>query len=140
MIYCFLIFQEEQKFPYALGIAFAVQVFLIALLAVSNLANEPYLTTGIGELIFYIVAILELTFVMFAIYLDFERVECRLSRRQTHLALVYYRGTRCANFYRDLRRELSGRWWVHGECNGSEHHCVCNGVAYPWNVVSSAAV
>jgi len=68
MIYCFLIFQEEQKFPYALGIAFAVQVFLIALLAVSNLANEPYLTTGIGELIFYIVAILELTFVMFAIY------------------------------------------------------------------------
>ena len=68
MIYCFLIFQEEQKFPYTLGIAFAAQVFLHALLAVSSLANEPYLTTGIGELIFYIEAILQLTFVMFAIY------------------------------------------------------------------------
>ncbi|MGE4630798.1 MAG: hypothetical protein AAEC86_10175, partial [Pseudohongiellaceae bacterium] len=68
MIYCFLIFQEEQKFPYTLGIAFAAQIFLSALLPLSGLFSDPYLPAGSGIYISYSQAILQLIFVMFAIY------------------------------------------------------------------------
>ena len=68
MIYCFLIFQEEQKFPYTLGIAFAAQIFLSALLPLSGLFSDPFLPVGSGIYISYSQAILQLIFVIFAIY------------------------------------------------------------------------
>ena len=68
MIYCFLIFQEEQKFPYNLGIAFAAQIFLSALLPLSGLFSDPFLPVGSWIYISYSQAILQLIFVIFAIY------------------------------------------------------------------------
>ena len=68
MIYCFLIFQEEQKFPYTLGIAFASQIFLIALLPLSGLFSDPFLPVGSWIYISYSQAILQLIFVILAIY------------------------------------------------------------------------
>ena len=68
MIYCFLIFQEEQKFPYTLGIAFAAQIFLSALLPLSGLFSDPFLPVGSWIYISYSQAILQLIFVIFAIY------------------------------------------------------------------------
>ena len=68
MIYCFLIFQEEQKFPYTLGIAFAAQIFLSALLPLSGLFSDPFLPVGSGIYISYSQAILQLIFVILAIY------------------------------------------------------------------------
>ena len=68
MIYCFLIFQEEQKFPYTLGIAFAAQIFLSTLLPLSGLFSDPFLPVGSGIYISYSQAILQLIFVIFAIY------------------------------------------------------------------------
>jgi AraC-like DNA-binding protein len=68
MIYCFLIFQEEQKFPYTLGIAFAAQIFLSALLPLSGLFGDPFLPVGSWIYISYSQAILQLIFVIFAIY------------------------------------------------------------------------
>ena len=68
MIYCFLIFQEEQKFPYTLGIAFAAQIFLSALLPLSGLFSDPFLPVGSWIYISYSQAFLQLIFVIFAIY------------------------------------------------------------------------
>ena len=78
MIYCFLIFQEEQKFPYTLGIAFAAQIFLSALLPLSGLFSDPFLPVGSWIYISYsqaildvsdeVAAFLQLIFVIFAIY------------------------------------------------------------------------
>lgn len=68
MIYCFLIFQEEQKFPYTLGIAFAAQIFLSALLPLSGLFSDPFLPVGSWIYISYSQAILQLIFVILAIY------------------------------------------------------------------------
>ena len=68
MIYCFLIFQEEQKFPYTLGIAFAAQIFLSALLPFSGLFSDPFLPVDSGIYISYSQAILQLIFVILAIY------------------------------------------------------------------------
>jgi hypothetical protein len=67
MIYCFLIFQEEQKFPYTLGIAFAAQIFLSALLPLSGLFSDPFLPVGSGIYISYSQAILQLILLFFDI-------------------------------------------------------------------------
>ncbi|HAJ76978.1 MAG TPA: hypothetical protein DCM64_11045, partial [Gammaproteobacteria bacterium] len=51
MIYCFLIFQEQQKFPVTLSAAFAMQVFLDAILSFLALSDEPVTSTGSSALL-----------------------------------------------------------------------------------------
>ena len=68
MIYCFLIFQEQQKFPYTLAAAFAMQVLLDAILSVLALADEPVTTTGSTAILSTSLDILQLIFVGFAMY------------------------------------------------------------------------
>ena len=68
MIYCFLIFQEQQKFPYALAAAFAMQVLLDAMLSVLALSDEPVTTTGSTAILSTSLDILQLIFVGFAMY------------------------------------------------------------------------
>jgi len=61
MIYCFLIFQEQQQFPITLGAAFALQVTLdLALSLLSLSGGSALLATSMD--------ILQLVFVGFAIY------------------------------------------------------------------------
>lgn len=67
MIYCFLIFQEQQKFPITLGVAFALQVSLDLVLALLNLGADQGLTGG-SALLATSMDILQLVFVGFAIY------------------------------------------------------------------------
>jgi len=68
MLYCFLIFQEQQKFPKTLAAAFGIQVFLdfmmsLLIITDSNRFSEPF-TTGLLTSL----DILQLFFVGCAIY------------------------------------------------------------------------
>jgi AraC-like DNA-binding protein len=68
MIYCFVIFQEQQKFPFTLAAAFAMQVFLDFLLAVLNLSDEPSAASPVIDLLSTSMDVLQLVFVGFAMY------------------------------------------------------------------------
>ena len=68
MIYCFLIFQEQQKFPVTLSAAFAMQVFLDAILSFLVLSDEPVTSSGSSALLTTSMDILQLIFVGFAMY------------------------------------------------------------------------
>lgn len=68
MIYCFLIFQEQQQFPFALLVAFGAQVALdlaLSALSVFNPAMEP---SPMLALLTISMDVLQLVFVGFAIY------------------------------------------------------------------------
>lgn len=68
MIYCFLIFQEQSRFPFPLAIAFAMQValdFFIALLLVTGAEIVP---GSVLSILAIGMDILQLVFVGFAIY------------------------------------------------------------------------
>jgi len=67
MIYCFLIFQEQQQFPITLGAAFALQVTLDLALSLLNLSGGEGLSGG-SALLATSMDILQLVFVGFAIY------------------------------------------------------------------------
>ena len=67
MIYCFLIFQEQQRFPITLGAAFALQVSLDLVLFLLNLSGDDGLSGG-SALLATSMDFLQLVFVGFAIY------------------------------------------------------------------------
>lgn len=67
MIYCFLIFQEQQRFPITLGAAFAMQVALDLVLSLLSLSGGEGLSGG-SALLATSMDILQLVFVGFAIY------------------------------------------------------------------------
>ncbi|MCG8414701.1 MAG: helix-turn-helix transcriptional regulator [Pseudomonadales bacterium] len=67
MIYCFLIFHEQQRFPVALGAAFALQVSLDFLLALLNTSEGGAAAKG-SALLATSMDVLQLVFVGFAIY------------------------------------------------------------------------
>lgn len=67
MIYCFLIFQEQQQFPITLGAAFALQVTLDLALSLLSLSGGEGLSGG-SALLATSMDILQLVFVGFAIY------------------------------------------------------------------------
>lgn len=66
MLYCFLVFQEQQKFPLAAAVAFGIQVSLDLILSLFEPGGEPlspffgFLSTSMD--------VLQLVFVGFAIY------------------------------------------------------------------------
>lgn len=67
MIYCFLIFQEQQRFPIPLGAAFALQVSLDFVLALLSLSGNDAPSGG-AVLLTTSMDILQLVFVGFAMY------------------------------------------------------------------------
>lgn len=67
MIYCFLVFQEHEKFPISLAVAFALQVSLDLLLTLLDSSVEPVTTDG-PALLATSMDILQLVFVGFAMY------------------------------------------------------------------------
>ncbi len=67
MIYCFLIFQEQQKFPVILGAAFALQVFLDFLPVLLDFSEGVVPAEG-SALLSTSMGVLQLVFVGFAIY------------------------------------------------------------------------
>ncbi len=68
MIYCFLIFQEQQKFPTLLGFAFAIQIIIDAVLSALLLYGEGAAESSIILLLSTSMDLLMLMFVGFAIY------------------------------------------------------------------------
>ena len=68
MIYCFLVFQERQKFPTSFLVAFAAQVLADAVLSFLNLSDETAVTSVGGELLGTGLDVLQLIFVGFAIF------------------------------------------------------------------------
>lgn len=68
MIYCFLIFQEQQQFPFALLAAFGSQVVLDLVLSVLNVLNSSAEPSPMLNLLATSMDILQLVFVGFAIY------------------------------------------------------------------------
>ena len=67
MIYCFLVFQEHEKFPITLAVAFALQVSLDLLLTLLDSSVEQTATDG-PALLATSMDILQLVFVGFAMY------------------------------------------------------------------------
>ena len=68
MTYCFLIFQEGERFPPPLGIAFALQVFSDFLLDSMMRVEDPFVTSMIFNWSIVLMDIFQLIFVGFAIY------------------------------------------------------------------------
>lgn len=68
MIYCFLTFQEQQKFPVILLAAFALQVFVDAVIAIMNISGAAFENPSIFNLLAISMDVLMLVFVGFAIY------------------------------------------------------------------------
>lgn len=68
MIYCFLIFQEQQKFPLLLVVAFGAQVLLDSILSGLSLYSEGFAESGTTALLSTSMDVLMLAFVASAIY------------------------------------------------------------------------
>ena len=68
MIYCFLIFQEGEKFPLPLAIAFSLQVFADFIVDSMRRVGDPFIESNLFDWSILAMDILQLTFVVFAIY------------------------------------------------------------------------
>ena len=68
MLYCFLVFQEQQRFPYIFGVAFALQVLIDMGLSILMLSDAPAAESAIVNLLTISMDIVQLTFIGFAIY------------------------------------------------------------------------
>lgn len=68
MIYCFLIFQEQQKFPFVLGVAFGLQVFLSFLMTILVIMGQDVDASLALQILDNGLALTQLAFVGFAIY------------------------------------------------------------------------
>lgn len=68
MIYCFLIFQEQQKFPTSLAVAFGLQVLLELGLSILDLSGGQLASSSILDVLSVGLDVLMLVFVGFAIY------------------------------------------------------------------------
>ncbi len=68
MVYCFLIFQEGEKFPIPLGIAFSLQVFSDFIVDSMLRVNDRFVESDLFGWSIVVMDILQLIFVVFAIY------------------------------------------------------------------------
>lgn len=68
MIYCFLIFQEQQRFPVALSAAFGAQVVVDMVLSLLDILNGTAEPSAMLSLLATALDVLQLAFVGFAIY------------------------------------------------------------------------
>ena len=68
MIYCFLIFQEGEKFPLPVGMAFAFQVFLDFITDSMRRLDDPFTRSNLFDLSVVVMDVFQLAFVAFAIY------------------------------------------------------------------------
>tara|TARA_B100000579_G_scaffold183351_1_gene149395 strand:- start:205 stop:1302 length:1098 start_codon:yes stop_codon:yes gene_type:complete len=68
MVYCFLIFQEGEKFPTPLGIAFSLQVFADFIVDSMRRVDDPFIGSNFFNWSIVAMDILQLVFVAFAIY------------------------------------------------------------------------
>ncbi|NKB35416.1 MAG: helix-turn-helix domain-containing protein [Pseudomonadales bacterium] len=95
MIYCFLIFQEAEKFPVTLSAAFAFQVFLDALITLLNLSSEQAEPNGTLNLLSTSMDVLQLVFVGFAIYWTLKgwRADLVADRRILRWFIISVQGT-----------------------------------------------
>lgn len=96
MIYCFLVFQERRQFPLVLGILFAIQIVLeavISLLHVESTAGGEVAIVAIGTLSTAL-DILQLVFVGFAIYWTLKGWKSDLveDRRALRWAIISIQG------------------------------------------------
>ena len=68
MVYCFLIFQEGEKFPIPLGIAFSLQIFSDFIVDSMRRVSDPFVESNLFDWSIVVSDILQLIFVVFAIY------------------------------------------------------------------------
>ena len=68
MVYCFLIFQEGEKFPIPLGIAFSLQIFSDFIVDSMRRVSDPFVESNLFDWSIVVMDILQLIFVVFAIY------------------------------------------------------------------------
>jgi len=89
MLYCFLIFQEGEKFPLALKAAFGFQVFSDSVLALLTTSSEAVVMLGTG------MDALQLVFVGFAIYWTLKgwRADLVADRRVLRWFIIGVQGT-----------------------------------------------
>lgn len=95
MLYCFLIFQEGEKFPVSLKAAFAFQVFLDSVLAILNVVNESTISSEGLTLLGTAMDALQLIFVGFAIYWTLKgwRADLVADRRVLRWFIIGVQGT-----------------------------------------------
>ena len=95
MLYCFLIFQEGEKFPITLSVAFAVQMLLEIILEIINLFRTNAELGGIFSLLSVSMDILQLLFVGFAIYWTIKgwRADLVADRRILRWFIISVQGT-----------------------------------------------
>jgi AraC-like DNA-binding protein len=68
MIYCFLVFQEQQRFPTSLGLVFVIQVIVDLILSALSLYGEGASDSSTVQVMSTAMDIMMLAFVGFAIY------------------------------------------------------------------------
>ena len=68
MVYCFLIFQEGERFPIPLGIAFSLQIFSDFIVDSMRRVSDPFVESNLFDWSIVVMDILQLIFVVFAIY------------------------------------------------------------------------
>lgn len=95
MVYCFLIFQEGEKFPITLSVMFAFQMFLEIILEIINLSRATAELGDIFNLLSISMDILQLLFVCFAIYWTIKgwRADLVADRRILRWFIISVQGT-----------------------------------------------
>ena len=95
MIYCFLIFQEGERFPVPLGISFAVQIFSDFLLDSMARIEDPYVASALFNWSIVLMDIMQLMFVGFAIFWTLKgwRADLVADRRVLQWLIISVQGT-----------------------------------------------
>jgi len=94
MLYCFLVFQEKQKFPFAFSVAFALQVLIDAVLLILTLSAAPIADSATINLLAISMDIVQLIFVGLAIYWTLKgwRADMVDDRRVLRWFTIYVQG------------------------------------------------
>ena len=95
MIYCFLIFQEGERFPVPLGVSFAIQVFSDFLLDSMARIEDPFVGSILFSWSVVLMDIMQLMFVGFAIYWTLKgwRADLVADRRVLRWMIIGVQGT-----------------------------------------------
>ncbi len=95
MIYCFLIFQEGEKFPIPLGLAFAFQVFSDFIADSMGRIDDPFTESNFFDWSLIVMDIFQLVFVAFAIYWTLKgwRADLVADRRILRWFIISLQGT-----------------------------------------------
>jgi len=95
MIYCFLIFQEGEKFPLTLGVAFGLQILLDAIITFLDLSEGAASLAGTLSMLSTALDVLMLVFVGFAIYWTLKgwRADLVADRRILRWFIISVQGT-----------------------------------------------